>query len=393
MGTNTIKRMNRLSDFEIPEDWPYFPSHAQMREWLESYVDHFDFRSRIHLEHEVVKAEALSPKGWRVEVRRPDGSTEAREYDALMAASGYIWSPKLPAVPGEFAGEIIHAQAYRDPKTPIDLTGKSIVVVGIGNTGCEIVCEIAEAGAGSVYLSARGGTWILPKWAGEEPAAAAAPMAHQDEPVIAPLSWLPASWRQPAFAKLVSIVLRRSAGERMRRFEELGLPRAPANPLAQRPTVNDGLLELLESGRISARPALAGFDGDSVRFADGRVERADVVICATGYNMTYPYLDEALVKPGTGDLHLFQGTMHPERHDLFFVGVSQPMGAIWPMAEVHSRFVAALLTGRYALPAAKRIEKDARWILSRPFGSPAILGESARLELARGARRAERTAS
>ena len=114
----------------------------------------------------------------------------------------------------------------------------------------------------------------------------------------------------------------------------------------------DQLFVLIE-GRLKA--VAGGGEGKEVVFADGSRERADAIVCATGYHLRYPYLDPALVDTRDDDLTLFEGTMHPQRQDLFIVGVSRPTGAFWPIAEVHAQFAAALLSGRYALPSAAEI--------------------------------------
>ena len=85
-----------------------------------------------------------------------------------------------------------------------------------------------------------------------------------------------------------------------------------------------------------------------------------MVLCATGYHLRYPYLPSAFFDPERGDTDVYQGTLHATRHDLFFVGVSRPTGAFWPIAEVHARFAAALLSGRYRLPSARRVRRRAR---------------------------------
>ncbi|MEM7217337.1 MAG: FAD-dependent oxidoreductase [Pseudomonadota bacterium] len=389
MHTNTIKSMNRLSDFEMPQEWEEFPTHEQMRQWLEDYVDHFDFRDSIRLDSDVVDARALPDGGWEVEIRDAQGTTQTQRYAALVAASGFIWKPRLPTLDtAAFAGRVIHSSTYKDVHTPVDVRGRRVVVAGIGNTGCELACEIAAAGAEAVFLAARSGTWILPRYENGELAAKRAPMAHPDEPLMPPFGMIPERWREAALVRVAGTMLKRSYGPRMQRFQELGLPPAPDNPFGERPTVNEELLGELEAGRVHARGALSALAGDEVVFADGRRERADYVICATGFDLSYPYLDACFVPQGARDLTLFQQTMHPERHDLFFIGVSRPMGALWVMAEVHARFVAALLSGRYALPSARAVRKRSRGILSRSFVSPAILGAAARAELARGAKRA-----
>ena len=172
LETNTTLAMSRLSDYEMPADWPDFPGHARVREWFESYVDAFGFRERIRLHSEVLSAQPLAPSGWRVEVRTANGTIARPRYDALVACSGNYWSPRAPAIPGEFEGEQLHAQRYRDPWTPVAMRGKRVLVVGIGNTGCELACEIAQAGAEAVFVCARSGTWIMPKRIDGRPAAA-----------------------------------------------------------------------------------------------------------------------------------------------------------------------------------------------------------------------------
>jgi cation diffusion facilitator CzcD-associated flavoprotein CzcO len=393
LETNTTRRMSRFGDYEMPAGWPDFPGHAQVREWFESYVDSFGFRERIQLRSEVRAARPLDPSGFQVDVRDATGKLSTTRYDALVACSGSYWAPRMPELPGRFDGERMHAQRYRDPTTPLALRGKRIVVVGIGNTGCELACEIAAAGADAVFLSARSGTWFLPKRVDGRSLADSAPMMHPCDPVPGPLRALPDRWRQRIFARVAAARLRSMLGARMRRFEALGLPPAPANPLDKRPTVCDPLLDALERGTVVARPAIERLDGGQVLFADGSRERADVLLCATGYHLRYPYLPAELVDTRDDDLLLFLGTMHPRRRDLFIVGVSRPTGAFWPIAEMQAKLAAALLSGRTLLPSRAGIDRRSGPILGRRAFNPALYGLAIREELRRGERRAKRMRS
>lgn len=391
--TNTTLAMSRLSDFEMPSGWDEFPTHERVLEWWQSYADTFGFRQRIRLGVEVTAARALTGGGWRVESRDASGATASEDYDALLACSGYSWDPRIPDVPGTFDGEVLHAQRYRDPETPLSLSGKRVVVVGIGNTGCEVACEIAKGGAEKVFLAARSGAWILPQFKDGQPAAKGVPMMHPEDAVMAPLRMLPASWRVGAFERLSKLLFERMFGAHMQRLQDLGMPPPPDHPLDKRATVCEALPGALESGAVTARPNLVRFEGDRVVFEDGTVERADVVLYATGYRLRYPYLPAHLVDPKADDLSLFMGTLHPERHDLFVIGVSRPTGAFWPIAEVHARLAAALLSGRYALPEARTVRRRARPILRTRSFNPAIYGLAMREELEKGARRAKKNGS
>src|SRR5262249_20119434 len=160
-------------------------------------------------------------------------------------------------------------------------------VVGIGNTGCELACEIAEAGAEAVFLSARSGTWMLPKRIDGRPAAESVPMMHPCDPVPGPLRALPQRWRERLFARIAARRIRQMFGARNQRMQALGLPPAPANPQDKRPTICDPLLDSLERGAVVARPGIERFEGKEVAFRGGSRERADLVLYATGYHLRY----------------------------------------------------------------------------------------------------------
>ena len=121
-------------------------------------------------------------------------------------------------------------------------------------------------------------------------------------------------------------------------------------------------------------------------FSDGSRQAADLVLCATGYRLTYPYFDSGVVDTRGEDLSLFLGVVAPEREDLFFVGISRPTGAFWPIAEVQAQFVAKMLTGAYSPPSRKARVRRARPILGRNAWNPVLYGLELREELRRGRR-------
>jgi len=219
--------------------------YLNQRNLDKSYVDAFGFRERIRLHSEVLSAQPLAPSGWRVEVRTANGTIARPRYDALVACSGNYWSPRVPAIPGEFEGETLHAQRYRDPDTPLATRGRRVAVVGSGNTGCELACEIAAAGAEAVFVCARSGVWIVPKRVAGRPAAETVPMMHPLDPVPAPLRALPRPAREWLFGRVMARAFRQRFAARMARFTALGLPPPPADPRDKRATICDPLLDAL----------------------------------------------------------------------------------------------------------------------------------------------------
>ncbi|MCA9608265.1 MAG: alpha/beta hydrolase, partial [Myxococcales bacterium] len=133
-------------------------------------------------------------------------------------------------------------------------------------------------------------------------------------------------------------------------------------------------LERLDAGAIVHRPNIARLDGDGIVFEDGTRERADVLVCCTGYDIVFPFFDEDFVSAPGNDLPLFMRVVHPDHPTLFFVGLVQPLGAIMPIADAQSRWIADALRGRYALPDASEItlsiDEERRAMLARYVASP-----------------------
>jgi hypothetical protein len=66
------------------------------------------------------------------------------------------------------------------------------------------------------------------------------------------------------------------------------------------------------------------------------------------------------------------------------------MGAFWPIAEAQARWIAAVLTGRCALPSQAAIDRRSGPIMRRPAFNPALYGLELREEIRRGERRRRR---
>ena len=95
-----------------------------------------------------------------------------------------------------------------------------------------------------------------------------------------------------------------------------------------------------------------------MRFADGSEVEADIVVYCTGYKVTFPFFDEGFISAPDNDLPLFRRTFHPDIPNVFFIGLLQPLGAVMPIAEHQSTWVADHLAGRYALPDPAALRAD-----------------------------------
>jgi cation diffusion facilitator CzcD-associated flavoprotein CzcO len=329
---NTSKRRMEYSDFPMPDEYPDFPHHSLIAAYFERYIDHFALRDSITFETSVERVEREDGR-WTVTL----SSGETRRYDAVCVANGHHWSPRWPDPPfaGSFEGEEMHAHAYVDAEP---FRGRRVVVVGIGNSAMDIAVEASEVASRTV-LSSRRGAWILPKMLFGRPA---------DTLPLPP--FIPFALRRRA----VELILHRAVG----RPEDYGLP-TPDHRLGEaHPTISARILERLEAGAVVHRPNIARLEGRTVRFTDGSEEQADVIVYCTGYDVRFPFFDEAFVSAPDNDIALFRRVFHADHRSLFFIGLLQPLGAIMPLAEAQSHWVADYLEGRYALPSPAALRSD-----------------------------------
>ena len=127
--------------------------------------------------------------------------------------------------------------------------------------------------------------------------------------------------------------------------ERFGLPKPDHKLFETHPIINSQLFYHLGHGRLRVKGDLARYDGRQVVFTDGSREAIDLIICATGYDVRFPFIDEQLLnwRDGLPQLDLF--AIHPERDDLFVVGMIQPNGGLWPLAELQAKVISRCLAG------------------------------------------------
>jgi dimethylaniline monooxygenase (N-oxide forming) len=333
---NTSRERMEFPDFPMPKSYPDFPHHTHIAAYFDAYVDHFGFRDRIAFETGVERA---TPVDGRWEVALDDGRVEA--YDALLVANGHHWDARWPepAFPGAdvFRGLQLHAHEYTGDD-PAFFRDKRVVVLGMGNSAMDIAVE-SSFSAAATYLAARRGAWVVPKYVFGRPL---------DQ--ISTKAGVPFRVRQ----RFTQAVLRVAVGD----MERYGLPKPDHRPLEAHPTISDDLLSRVAHGEITPKPNIARLTEDGVVFTDGSAVEADIVVYCTGYRVTFPFFDPAVISAPDNDLPLFRRVFHPARRDVFFIGLLQPLGAIMPLAAAQSEWVCDYLDGTYALPPDRELQAD-----------------------------------
>jgi cation diffusion facilitator CzcD-associated flavoprotein CzcO len=240
-------------------------------------------------------------------------------------ASGHHRDPFLPSFPGDFAGPILHSHTYREPEP---FRGQRVLVLGAGNSGCDIAVELGGVAA-RVFHSTRRGYWYIPKFVFGQPADA---YGHCLRRLGIP-AWL------------FQTISRLSAEMVLGRPERFGLPRPDHALFETHPVVNSQLYYAVGHGQVTPKPDVARLDGRQVHFADGSAEEVDVVLCATGYRLSFPFLADSDLNLKDGLPVLYKNIFHPHLPDLFFVGLIQPNSGLWFLAELQAELVARALAG------------------------------------------------
>jgi cation diffusion facilitator CzcD-associated flavoprotein CzcO len=159
--------LTEFPDFPMPDSWPDYPHHSQVLSYLERYAKHFGLGEHIWFGTEVVSAVPVGDGRWDVTTRSTGGgSSRVQRYAAVIAANGHNWAPAKPEIEGAFKGQVIHSAQYKDPA---QLRNRKVLVIGGGNTGCDIAVEAAQQ-ATTVWHSTRRGYWYAPKYVLGRPA-------------------------------------------------------------------------------------------------------------------------------------------------------------------------------------------------------------------------------
>lgn len=338
------KAWSEYEDFPMPESYPEYPRHDQLQAYFEFYARHFGVYERIRFRHTVKHVRREGDGRWQVQYLDEQHAEHTEGFDVLMVANGHHWDPRYPQYPGTFSGAFMHSHDFK--RVTDEWRGKRVLVIGAGNSACDVAVETARL-AGKVCLSMRSSQWFLPKFLFGMPV----------DVYAARFIWVPVRLRQWLFGW----TLKWLHGS----YEDYGLP-APTRPAGtQHPTLNSDLLDFIRHGRVKPRPAIKALDGEEVEFVDGSREAFDIICACTGFWISFPFFDKSFIDFQRADrVPLYRRMMHAQYENLYFIGLFQPLGCIWPLADYQAKLACAEIVGRYRRPAD--MEAAIRWELDHP---------------------------
>ncbi|MEV6115078.1 NAD(P)/FAD-dependent oxidoreductase [Streptomyces sp. NPDC052109] len=307
---HTTRRLSALPGLKIPRKYGRWVSRDDVVRYLEKYAEHHELEIVTGVEVSRVEP-AGDGTGWLLHA---SGGRELTG-SAVVVATGYNHTPHLPDWPGRegYAGELLHAGAYRDAGP---YAGRDVLVVGVGNTGAEIAVDLVAGGASRVRLAVRTVPHLVRRTTLGWPAQYSGVLVRR----------LPVG--------LVDLLCRLQAKAAVPDLSAQGLPR-PDTGLYSRvregaiPVQDVGLIDAVRKGEVEIVAAVESFEGGKVVLADGGRIEPDAVIAATGYTRALEGLVGHLgVLDGNGRPVVRGGRTPAGAPGLYFTGFTNPISGM-----------------------------------------------------------------
>jgi len=294
---HTSRGLSGLPGFPMPKSFPRYPSRQQVVDYLEAYREHFDLQPHYG---QTVKSVRREGDLWLVET-----ITDVFRARRVVVATGYTRQPVRPRWPGmdDYAGELLHSSEY---SSGARFSGSRVLVVGFGNSACEIAIDLVEQGA-EPSLAVRGPVNVVPRDVFGIPILG----------VGIAMSFLP--------AKVADVLGKPIVAASVGNIEDVGLRRLPYGPNVQIrehgriPLLDIGTIDLIRKKKISVRPGIESFHEEGVVFVDGRREDFAAVVLGTGYRPAlaeFVSVEEIDAKTGS-----HQGSGYRLDDDLYLCGL------------------------------------------------------------------------
>lgn len=283
--------LNHMPYLPFPASWPKYLPKDMLGDWLEFYAKALE--CNVWTQTTFLEGRYDAPKSqWSARVLRADGSERILRPRHLVFANGVVGEPKFPNAAGlnDFKGTLMHAQGF-DSGEP--WRGKNVLVLGVGNSAHDIAQDLHGHGA-NVKMIQRGSITVF--------SVGAASLNHgiyyseglslDDADLIASSNTFPVLLHgyKLSTQRMLAIDKDLLAKLRARGFKlDLG-PEGGGHQMHVRKNhggyyLNVGCSELLINGEIGLLhyEDIERFTTEGALMKNGHVEKADLIVAATGY--------------------------------------------------------------------------------------------------------------
>ncbi|SFT85776.1 flavin-containing monooxygenase [Pseudomonas marincola] len=333
------KSTTQFSEFPMRDEVAPYPHHSEMRRYFRDYADHFQLKTHYQFNTRVVEVNRLE-RGWQL-ISEQNGVRRNWQFDGVLIANGTLHKPNSVSLPGDFDGQVMHSSEYRSAAV---FEGKRVLVVGCGNSACDIAVDAVHRAA-SVDISVRRGYYFLPKF-----------ILGKPTDTFGGAIKLP----RPLKQRLDGLLVRALVGKP----SSYGLPDPDYKLYESHPVMNSLVLHYLGHGDIKARRDISKVDGKQVTFTDGEQGEYDLILQGTGYKLDYPFIDRAHLnwpeKAGAPQLYL--NVFHPQYDDLFMMGMVEASSLGWQgrdeQAELVALYIRQLQQGAASAKALQQTKRE-----------------------------------
>lgn len=312
------KRMTEFDDFPMSHDVATYPRHDQLKHYFQSYATHFDLYRHYQFNCWVESVEPHNGQ-WRISYRKNDEQHQIIAAGVLLA-NGTLHHPKVIDFPGHFDGEQMHSAQYKSADIFAD---KRVLIVGCGNSGCDIAVDAVHR-AKHVDMVVRRGYYFLPKFV------AGIPTDTLGGKIRLP-NWL----KQRVDGTLVRLISGKPS--------HFGLPDPDYKMYESHPVVNSLFLHHIGHGDITVRPNIERLTDNGACFSDGSQAEYDLILQATGYKLHYPFIDKQHLN-WVGDApQLYLNVFNPLHPNLYVMGMVEAAGLGWQGRDEQAKLVANVI--------------------------------------------------
>ncbi len=259
---HTNKKLSTLPYKKYDKHVPLYPERLQVVDYLDAYQKEMNIKPIFKTEATSVKKEG---DFWITQTN--NGIFKSKN---VIVATGPFGKPRTANFKGlkSYTGKIIHSSEY---KTGKDYKGQKVLVVGFGNSGCEIALDLHEQGA-KPSMSVRSAVNVLPRDVFGIP--------------ILQLGLLMAPLPPRLADNLNAPLMRFLVGD----ITKLGLKKLPYGPLEQIqkdqsvPLLDIGTLKLIKDGNCNIYDEIVDISGKTITFKDGKKVNFDAIVAAIGYD-------------------------------------------------------------------------------------------------------------
>ncbi|KAK1645918.1 hypothetical protein QYE76_063723 [Lolium multiflorum] len=262
------KEFCELPHMSYPADAPTYVPKALFVKYVDDYIECFNIQPKYLTSVELSTYDS-EEKVWSI-VAHDMAESKRINYTAkfLVVASGENSAENIPVIPGlqNFPGETIHSSRYKSGKS---FSGKSVLVIGSGNSGMEISYDLATHGV-NTSIVVRSPIHVMTK----ELIRLGMTLAHH-----LPLNLVD---------KLLVMGAKFMFGDLSRHgitMPHMG-PMMLKSKTGRSAVIDVGTVGLIKNGIIQVKGSISKIMSNIVKFQSGDEISVDAIVFATGYKST-----------------------------------------------------------------------------------------------------------